>query len=392
MALPWQRRDPRIDGTPTPRRLRRRDRPSAEETQQQSARLQEERRRQRLAISIGIMLILMVLAIVAVGVYREFIEPPRVTAGEVRGVKFTMGDLVERIRVLQGINRYQQGGFVDLTVVPFEYLQSMIHAEVLRQAAPGLGFSTTDEDIEEEIRRRFYPNPPAGQEVDTEQLEREYANTYSNLLTQVNLTDDAYRKLVAEELLLSQLSLMFLGTIPETPEQVEVEWIRLEYDGSVDPVDVKTRLDDGDEFDAVAIEVGTSAGFANEQGYVGWVPQGAFIDLDTVLFGDQENEVDPLAVGAISEPLFAQDAVFIIKKLAGPEEREFELKMLRRLVNVRVTEWQSEQLSRGSSEGWVTISFDSDRYAWVADQVRLTRPRVEQPQQDQQGGLPIGGR
>ena len=184
---------------------------------------------------------------------------------------------------------------------------------------------------------------------------------------------------------------MFLGTIPATPEQVEVEWIRLDYAGSVDPTEVKTRLDDGDEFDAVAIEVGASGGFANDQGYVGWVPQGAFKDLDVVLFGDPENEVEPLAVGAISEPQFAQDGVFIIKKLAGPEEREFEFIMLRKLVTVRVAEWQSEQLSRGSSEGWLTISFDSDRYAWVADQVRLTRPRVEQPQQDQQGGLPIGG-
>ena len=391
MALPWQRRDPRIDGAPTRRRNRRRGSPSSEETQQQSTRLQEERSRQRLAITIGIMLILTVFSIVAVGLYREFIKPPRVTAGEVRGVKFTMGELVERIRVLQGINRYQQGGFVDLSVVPFEYLQNMLNAEVLRQAAPGLGFSTTDEDIEEEIRRRFYPNPPAGQEADTEQLDREYDNTYSNLLTQVNLSDEAYRKLVAEQLLSSQLSLMFLATIPNTPEQVEVEWIRLDYGGSVDPTEVKTRLDDGDEFGAVAVEVGTSGGFANDQGYVGWVPQGVFMELDVVLFGDLENEVEPLAVGAISEPQFGQDAVFIIKKLAGPEEHEFEFKMLRQLVNVRVDEWHSEQLSRGSSEGWLTINFDSDRYAWVADQVNLTKPRVEQPKQDQQGGLPVGG-
>ena len=115
------------------------------------------------------------------------------------------------------------------------------------------------------------------------------------------------------------------------------------------------------------------------------------MDLDVVLFGDLENEVEPLAVGAISEPQFGQDAVFIIKKLAGPEEHEFEFKMLRQLVNVRVDEWHSEQLSRGSSEGWLTINFDSDRYAWVADQVNLTKPRVEQPKQDQQGGLPVGG-
>jgi hypothetical protein len=392
MALPWQRRDPRIDGTPARRRNRRRDRPSPEETRQRSARLQEERRRQRLAITIGTMLILAVFAIVGVGLYREFYEPPRVSAGEVRGVKFTMGDLVERIRVLQGINRYEQGGFVDLSVVPFQYLQDMLNAEILRQAAPGLGFTATDEEIEEEIRRRFYPSPPEGQEADTEQLDREFENNYSNLLTQVRLSDQAYRNLVEEDLLEGQLGRMILGGIPEMPEQVEVDWIRLEYGGPVEPTEVKARLDAGDEFDAVALEVSVPGGFANEQGQVGWVPQGAFPNLDEVLFGDPENEVEPLAVGAISEPQFAQDGIYIIKKLSGTEERELEFPMLRQLVSVKVDEWKNDQLTRGSSEGWLTINFDSERYAWVADQVRLTAPRVDQSQPDNQGGLPAGGR
>lgn len=392
MALPWQRRDPRIDGTPTRRRNRRRDRPSSDETQRQSARLHEERRRQRLAITVGTMLILAVFAIVAVGLYREFYEPPRVTAGEVRGVKFTMGDLVERIRVLQGINRYEQNGFVDLSVVPFQYLQDMLNSEILRQAAPGLGFTATDEEIDEEIRRRFYPTPPEGQEVDTEQLDQEFKNNYSNLLTQVRLSDEAYRKLIEEDLLESQLALRFLSTIPETPEQVEVEWIRLEFGGAVVPEEVRARLDTED-FAAVAVEVGASAGFANDQGYVGWVPQGAFADLDGVLFGDSENEVEPLAVGSISDALFTQDGVYIIHKISDVAERELAFPMVRKLVQVRVEEWKNEQLTTGSSDGWLTISFDSDRYAWVADQVRLTAPRVDQPQQqDNPGGLPIGGR
>jgi parvulin-like peptidyl-prolyl isomerase len=392
MALPWQRRDPRIDGTPARRRNRRRDRPSSEETRQLSARLQEERRRQRLAITVGTMLILAVFAIVAVGLYREFYEPPRVTAGEVRGVKFTMGDLVERIRVLQGINRYEQQGFVDLSVVPFQYLQDMLNAEILRQAAPDLGFSATDEEIDQEIRRRFYPDPPAGQEADTEQLDREFQNNYSNLLTQVRLSDEAYRKLAAEDLLESQLGFMVLGGIPETPEQVEVGWIRMDYGGAVEPAQVKARLDGGDDFDAVALEVRVPDGFSNEQGYVGWVPQGAFPDLDPVLYGDAANEVAPLDVGAISDPVFAQDGVYIIQKLSGPEERKVEIPMLRQLVTVKVAEWKNDRLTRGSQEGWLTINFDSERYAWVADQVRLTAPRVDQPQRDDQGGLPTGGR
>ena len=50
--------------------------------------------------------------------------------------------------------------------------------------------------------------------------------------------------------------------------------------------------------------------------------------------------------------------------------------------------WQETQLTQGSHDGWLEINFDSDRYAWVADQVRLTAPRVpKHPPQNQ--GIPI---
>ena len=99
-------------------------------------------------MTVGTILIMAIVAIVAVGYYREFYNPPRVTAGAIRGVEFSMGDLVERIRVIQGINRYQ-GGKVDLSVVPFEYLQGLLNSEILRQAAPSIGIYVTKENVDE---------------------------------------------------------------------------------------------------------------------------------------------------------------------------------------------------------------------------------------------------
>ena len=80
------------------------------------------RRRLLLSIGLGTALVAVVFGVVAFGYYREFYRPPRVWAGSVNNVEFTMGDLVQRIRVLQGVNRYQ-GGQVNLGIVPFEYLQ-----------------------------------------------------------------------------------------------------------------------------------------------------------------------------------------------------------------------------------------------------------------------------
>ena len=395
MALPWQRRQNPLETAPPPtrRRRNRRRRAEAEETAAPArARARQEVRRQRLTITIGAMLILLIVAIVAVGYYREFWEPPRVAAGDIRGVKFTMGDLVERIRVLQGINRYE-GGRVDLSVVPFQYLQDMLNAEILRQAAPGLGITVTEEDINDRVKDQFYPKQEAGQQVDPGQLDQEFDDNYTNFLTQVRLEEQDYRGMVSEQLHRAQLTVMFASTIPEMPEQVEVEWIRMTFETEADPVAVRERLEE-EEFNAVAAEVATPEGFANLEGYVGWVPEGAFPDLDHVLYGDPEAEAEedrqPLDVGAISDPVYVQDGIYIVHKLSGAGERELEPIMHFKLAQEMVNEWRNEQLTRGSKEGWVKINFDSHRYAWVADQVRLTAPRIEQPPPEP-GGFPVGG-
>ena len=46
-------------------------------------------------------------------------------------------------------------------------------------------------------------------------------------------------------------------------------------------------------------------------------------------------------------------------------------------------------MERGSKEKWLKVNFDSDRYAWVAEQVSITAPRVDNNEEGEgQGGLP----
>jgi hypothetical protein len=326
-----------------------------------------------LVIAIGATLILIILAIVVVGYYREFYQPPRVMAGEIRGIRFTMGDLVQRIRVLQGIGRYTSGGFVDLSTVPFEILQEMIQAEILRQASPGLGITVTQKDIDESLHDQFRPKPPPGQETDPGQLEQEFQNNYKAFLTATSLSDQEYRVIVQERLARQQLWFLLGSNIPEKLEQVEVEWIKLELGGNLVPSEVRKRLDTED-FAQVAAEVGAPDTFANESGYVGWLPQRAFPDLDEVIFGGEGKA--PLAVGAISDPVVTREGSYIIRKKSSPEQRELSPLMRAKLNNELLTKWQNEQLKRGSDEGWLRMNFDSDKYAWVAAQVRVSAPRV----------------
>ena len=348
----------------------------------------QERRRRLWSLSIGVILLAVIFGVVAFGYYQEFFKPPRVWAGSVNSVEFNMGDLVQRIRVLQGVNRYQ-GGRVDLSTVPFEYLQNLINVEILRQRASELGIDPTDEAVDRELRVRFQPTPPEGQEVDTGQLEREFQNNYQTFLTATGLTDPDYRVIIEEELTELGLFLLLSQDIEESQEQVEVRWVRLPADpndpgaSGLQPEQVLRRLE-VEPFDVVAREVGRSAGFADASGYVGWVPKGAFPDLDPLLFGDAEEGQAALNVGDLSRPIYSNEGFFIVQKTNGPEVRDLSDRM-RLKLNLELTQaWKDDTLKQGTDNGTVRMNFKSSLYAWVADQVFVTAPRVQNPGQPAQ--------
>ena len=396
LSLPWKRSAEEAEETPQQPARRRPSRSaagrsrrlgatSADAVQATRTRRRLESRRQRIAIIVGAVLILVIVGVVLAGVYQQFILPPRVMAGEVRGVRFTMGDLVERIRVLQGINRYQ-GGQVDFSRIPFQLLTDLLHAEILRQAAPGLGINVTDAQIDEAIRNQFRPEPEPGQEADTDleaRLDAEFQNAYKSFLEQVNLTDDVYRRIMEERLHQSTLFGIMLGSLPEEAPQVELQAIAMSLNSSASPEAVRERLVLGQDFGSVSREISGS------DGYIGWVPEGAFPEFDSYLFGETEIAEDgtetrkpaTLEPGEISTPIYEDETIFIIQAIGGPETREVESQMLFQMASARVEEWKDDQLARGSEEGWVKINFDSHRYAWVTDQVRLTAPRVTPPPQ-----------
>ena len=376
MVFPWSRSDAAAHIPSADRRRGRGRRRQRVDAQRQSVRLSLAQRRQRLAFTIGGFLILLIFGIIGYGYYQEFYKPPREMAGEVNNVSFSMGDLVQRIRVIQGLT-----GQADLGVLPFQYLEDLIDAEVLRQLGLPLGLVPSGEEIEEILRSPpLYPEPPPGQETDSGQLEREFNQNYSTFLTRTGLSDKEYRTILQEQNSLQRLYAWIGAGIEDTPEQVEVEWINLRADSGIDPFEVRDRLDT-ENFADVAAELSfatdTRAQFADANGYVGWVPLGAFPSLDKEIFGDEEKELEPLSVGAFSDPIFTQEGIYIIHELSGLEERDLDDIMRTKLNSELVQRWQEEQRTRGAEDGWVKLNFDSKLYEWVAEQVRISAPRTQ---------------
>ena len=357
-------------------RAQRRDH-GEDDTPQVDPKVLVQRRQRRVGIGIGAAFLFVILGVVAFGYYQEFYKPPRVWAGSVRNIEFSMGDLVERIRVLQGVNRYQ-GGRVNLSTVPFEYLQDLINAEILRQQAPTLGINVTGEDVERALRRQFLPTAAPGQETDPGQLEREFRDNYLAYLTATGLSDGAYRVIVKEQLSERGLAVLLSQDIEIPQQQMEIQWIQIALDSDFLPNDIVLRLENED-FTRVAQELNVPSGYAGAGGYVGWVPRGAFPDFDDTIFGNEEEEIDALTPGAFSDPIFTNDGFFIVKVISGPEERELENLMFLKLTIELVEKWQRDELTSGTGEGFVRMNFNSRLYEWVTDQVFISAPRVDRP-------------
>ena len=347
--------------------------PAPQEAPQEVA----EKRHRRISFGIGSVLVFVVLAVAVFGYYQEFYKPPRVWAGSVSNVEFSMGDLVSRIRVLQGVNRYQ-GGQVNLSTVPFEYLQNLINAEILRQQTGILGISIQDEDIETELRRQFVPTAAPGQETDPGQLEREFKDSYSGYLTATGLSDADFRVIIEEQLAERALAGLLSQDIEPRQDQVEIRWIQIPVDGDILIGDVALRLENED-FIRIAQEISSPSQFADPNGYVGWVPKGAFPELDDYLYGNEEDGIEALAPGAVSEPIFTSDAYFLIKTISAAEERDLSNVMGFKLLQEVVKAWQRTALVAGTKSGNVRMNFNSRLYDWVTRQVFVTAPRIDRP-------------
>ena len=337
-----------------------------------------DRKRQRVLIVLGLSIFSIVAGIVAYGFYDEFVAPPKTVAARVGDTVYTQGDLVNRMRMLQAASAATGAPF-DFGGKPFEILMDMAEAEMVRRAAPGYNIHVTEQDIQAGLRDRFYPDVPEGQEVRPGQLEREYRENYQGFLDRSFLTDSDYRQIVEESLFKSLLREKLGEVVPFVDEQVEVHWIRLPSEVSAAstgipgprPEEVLARLEE-ESFAAVADDASTDTRYADNKGYVGWVPEGAFPVLDKHLFGDAEQE--PVAHNEVVGPLFTQEGTFVFKVTGGPEVREISEVMREGLKTRALETWLRQEVERGGREGWLKINFDSDLYAWALDEVRDARP------------------
>ena len=400
MASPQRRGRRGGSSEPDDRRIRR-------------VRQQSSRAKKLLAI---IFLSVGLLVIAGVGVaywYTQLYAPPRVEAAVVNETRFSQGDLVKRARMIQAQQGYT-GAFVDLTSIlrilynpdieitsgPFGL--GWVQMELLKQFSSEYGVEVTEDDIEDVIRAIFTPDAQPGEIVTEDQQKREYKEQYASYLNVNRISDADFRRIIEERLYFYDMREAIGAGVVAEAEHLEVYWIRTPIRPSPalgDPAKyqdlqlIADRLEE-EEFEAVAYEYSAvfDQRYTEPNGYVGWLPKGAFPNLDPQLFGGERfgREVEPLEIGEISQPGESSGFMYFMKVVDGPEVREVEDKWAERLKDIALQTWLEEKFEEGTSEEWVRVKYDSRIYAWAAEQLRQTaqqkRGETPAPEQSSQIG------
>ena len=321
----------------------------------QAGRQQRERRRQIWVLAFAAVIILVVLAIPAYGYYATFVAPPRHTVFSVNGVERSLGEVAKlaKANVAAIVNR---GGQPNLSTLPIDITLNLLNEELVNQGAPRLGIEVSREEVDAEVRSRHYPKPKVGEQTDSEALEREFRETYRQYLDFTKFSEDQYRELVRRSVLRGKVQAYLSDQVPQRTEQVYAHWIHVRDDTLTE--EIAGRLEQGEAFDRLARIYNIGDPYADDNGEVGWVPRGAFRELDSTLFSIEHDMV--------SEPLLILPNAYFIKVTAGPEDQPISEKM-RTLLQTRVLE---EWLEVERDNNLIEFSFGSEEYQWVIDQVR----------------------
>jgi hypothetical protein len=285
-----------------------------------------ERAKQRSVIVAGIIAVLFIVGIPAYGYWTTFVAPPRNVVLQIDSTNYTLGYMH---RYLDGVRA--GGGQLDMSVEPFRFLQLLEQNELTRRGAISKGIPLEPGELDQEIRDRILGSSDTLGDTPADQLEREFKEKYSQYLSTIRLSGKEHRDIVEADLYRDKLTEQLGREVPPVAKQSELSWIVLSSNDRETVEEVSTRLEQGDDFGALADEFSADRGTATIEGYLGWVPEGAYPALDDDIFS--------LEPGQTSDGVDVQDNVYFLKVGQVAESREVEPEMLDQLKNIAFQTW-----------------------------------------------------
>jgi foldase protein PrsA len=213
--------------------------------------------------------------------------------------------------------------------------ETLVNEIIVRDEAPKYGINVTDQDIDQTLR-------DAAKGDSDSITDAEFNEWYRQILNTTQYTDKQFRDIVKRSIEQQRLAQYFADNTPTTAEQGHI-WIIVvkTYD---EAVAAKDRLDNGEEFASVAMELSLDSNTAENGGDMGWIP---FKALESRF----EYAVSGLEIGKCSDPVINDPGdqtnpdtmTYAVLMVSEKEDREVSGDYLTALQNRAYTDWLNSQ-------------------------------------------------
>jgi len=210
-----------------------------------------------------------VVILVGLGLYFQWYlpeyKPLHQTVIEVNGTRFNMDYFIKALE----FNAGGQSMYVPYLVDPTA--EAIQQNELIRQQAQELGFTISDREVDQELENGGLP------------------------------VNQAVRDMVRARLLIDQLREDYFG--PQLPQSIEQRHILVMFlESQSQAAEVRDRLEVGDDFGELAGELSLLPGADEDNGDLGWRPQGIWDGLLATTVVD--DYVFSAEVGTVSPPIY----------------------------------------------------------------------------------------
>jgi parvulin-like peptidyl-prolyl isomerase len=361
-------------------------------TRKQVSRREKERRQRLILVGVAAAIGCLILVVLGYGAYQELIAKPSAPVAIVNGIPITTQTyqkrvLLERMNIdatmqnlLSQRSQYdpEEDAFL-LSIIDQQLsqlsmqrellnsqtaLDSLIEEELIGQAAEERGIMVSPDEIDRRIEQDFgyvreqptpLPSPSTGAITPTVEItpteapppmtrgefEELYSNSLSILEEGAGLTEADYRELVKASLVREKMEEFIGQQVPTAEPQIHARHILL--DTEEEAQDALQRLEQGEDFAALATEVSTDTVSAEVGGDLGWLPEGSMAtEFDEVAFD--------LPVGEISEVVETPRGFHIILVDERDEDRELDPAILDQRKREAFNIWLADLLAEAVIE------------------------------------------
>ena len=212
----------------------------------------------------------------------------------------------------------------------------------------------TEESIEIEDSEGEITQDTPGEELPTptvyteDAFNQDYEDTLQTYRQSINISEEQFRDILRAEILRNKMLDEIGKNTPTEETQIWARHILVETEEEAQVV--ITRLDNGEDFSVVAIDVSTDTGSGANGGDLGWFGPGRMVP-------EFENAAFSLKVGETSLPIQSDFGFHIIQKL-GQELRPIDDSTLNQLKQTTFNDWVTalrESSDIQADDTWVSF-------------------------------------